>query len=117
MDKKLVKLLVEIGLDIKEAKIYLALLALGEGTVQEIAQKTGLKRTGLYPLLDELKKKKLVLEAKSKKRTYFVAEDPAEILEHTKSRVEQFAKNLELLNALRNKTAKKPRVLFLNGAE
>ena len=117
MNKKLLKLLTENGLDLKEAKIYLALLILGKGTVQEIAEKSLLSRTTIYPILDKLKKKNLVTESKQHKKTYFLPEEPAQLLEKMKMKVDRFTSNLELLNNVRNKNFKKPEILFLNGAE
>ena len=45
----------QIGLDPKEAKVYLAMLELGETTVARIAQKSKIKRTTAYDLVDSLK--------------------------------------------------------------
>jgi HTH-type transcriptional regulator, sugar sensing transcriptional regulator len=56
---KLTALLQEIGLTEKEAKVYLAMLALGETTVNKIAQTSEVKRTTIYPLIDSLKQKGL----------------------------------------------------------
>jgi len=51
------KILRNLGLNEKEAKIYLACLELGSATVQEVAQKSSIKRTNIYNLLGSLKKK------------------------------------------------------------
>ena len=117
MNEKTVKILTDLGLDKKQARIYLACLELGEATVRELAKKTGLKRTGLYYVLDELKKLGVVYKTKVGGRTYFVAEEPEELLRQYKNRTERFSEQLEVIKAFSNKTAKKPRIYFFEGAE
>ena len=117
MNKKLLALLIESGLDPKEARVYLALLMLGKGTVQEIAQKSPLKRTTIYPILEKLKGRNLIIESKQHKKTYFIPEEPAQLLEKMKMRVDRFTNSLKLFNDVRNKSFPKPEILFLNGSE
>ena len=50
----LVEIIKNLGLTTKAAKIYLAALELGEASVQQLAQKSRIKRTTLYYILDEL---------------------------------------------------------------
>lgn len=106
-----------LGLNQKEAMVYLATLELGNGTVQDIAKKSRLKRTTIYPILETLKKEGLIYQTKSKKRTYFTAEDPNELLKIFKSKLSKFEANLAVILATQNKSAKKPRVYFFDGAE
>ena len=47
----------EIGLSDSEANVYLTLLKLGEATVAEISQSSGLHRTNIYDSLEKLKEK------------------------------------------------------------
>lgn len=117
MNKKLLILLVQSGLDSKEARVYLALLMLGRGTVQEIARQSLLKRTTIYPILEKLQKRNLVAESKQQNKTYFIPEEPAQLLEKMRLRVDHFTKNLELFNSIRNSIVPKPKILFLNGSE
>jgi len=46
--------LLQMGLNEKEAKVYLACLELGGATIAEIAEKSGVKRTSIYNFLEEL---------------------------------------------------------------
>lgn len=117
MDTSRVRLMMNIGFKEKEAKVYAAALGLEKGTVQEIAKKAGIKRTTAYSILEALKKKKAVFQTKMKKRTYFVAEDPAEILEHAKEVMERFSDSIEAAPPRGLDSAGKPKILFLSGAE
>jgi len=117
MNNKMIKILTDLGLEDKQSKIYLALLELGEATVQEIAKKTAIKRTGLYFILDQLKKQGFVFQAKIGKRTYYQAENPDELLKQYKYRVEKFGDQLEVLRLLGAKKTKRPRMYFFEGAE
>lgn len=63
-----------LGLTTKEASIYLAILELGSGNVQQIAQASHLERTTSYYLLTRLQEKGLVSQAEHGKRVEYVAE-------------------------------------------
>ena len=49
----------DLGLNDKEAKVYLALLKFGEANVSDIADEAGMKRPTVYVILDEIRKKGL----------------------------------------------------------
>jgi predicted DNA-binding transcriptional regulator len=52
----------KLGLNEKEAKVYLALLELGQDTVQNIAQRASITRPTTYNILDALVKKGLTTQ-------------------------------------------------------
>jgi sugar-specific transcriptional regulator TrmB len=84
---KSLKVLEELGLEKKEAKVYLTLLELGQTNVYRIAQKSKINRSTVYYLLDNLKKAGLVEKILSGGKTYYSAEDPRvleDILERKK---------------------------------
>jgi len=117
MDKKLAAILISsLGLNQKEAKIYLALLELGEASVQEIAKTSGIKRTSIYFIIEDLKKKGLALEIKSKKHVRFMAEDPKNVLASRKGRLGILEKHIGNFEIIKNKNTK-PRVFFFDNAE
>ena len=70
------KYLQEIGLSEKEAQMYLALLQVDSESIQELAKRTGINRTTVYPVLETLKKKGLVSEIQIGKKTYYSAASP-----------------------------------------
>ncbi len=71
-----------VGLSAKAAALYLSLLQLGSGTVQDIASRAGLLRTTCYPLLEELEKRGLVTTTRSGKKAVYVAEHPEKLVEN-----------------------------------
>ena len=60
MSKVLVKILTEIGLNEKQAKVYLAVLELGGSKVTEIAALSKVHRVTVYDILKSLMEKGLV---------------------------------------------------------
>lgn len=74
------EVLEEIGLSEKEASVYLALLEIGSGKVQELYRKTALNRTTIYDILESLTQKGLVSRYKKGGATYFNALEPDRLL-------------------------------------
>jgi len=70
------KFLQDLGLSDKEARVYLHLLTVDNDSVIDIANKTGVNRTTVYPILEELAKKGLVSEVKIDKKVRYQAESP-----------------------------------------
>lgn len=73
------KVLENLGLIEKEAKVYLSCLELGPSPVQKIAQKAGINRTTAYSNLESLMKKGLVSTVKKGVKDYFTAESPEQL--------------------------------------
>ena len=66
----------KLGLNGRQAKVYLALLQLGTGTAIDIAKATRFKHPTVYDVLDVLKERALVTETFEGGRKLFSAEDP-----------------------------------------
>jgi sugar-specific transcriptional regulator TrmB len=71
--------LARLGLSTEESKIYLALLRSGKLNISELSKSTGLYRPMVYKLLPQLYGKQLVAQQQVGKRTYYVAENPAQL--------------------------------------
>lgn len=111
-----------LGLNEKEAKVYLACLELGLATVQAVAKKSGVKRTSIYNFLDELKDKGLVNEITRDSRVYLVPEHPQALIaqaEIKKRAAEDEKKKIQELmpelSAIFNLPSEKPKVKFYEG--
>ena len=65
-----------LGLNGRQAKVYLTLLQLGSATAIEIAKAAKYKHPTVYDVLDALKEKRLVTETLSNGKKLFCAEDP-----------------------------------------
>lgn len=70
----------KLGLTEKEARVYLAGLALGPSSAQNISRKTKLTRPTAYEIIKRLEEKGLFVETKEKKKRYFIAQSPESIL-------------------------------------
>lgn len=70
----------EFGLTDKETKVYLALLRLGNASVQEVAKKAGTYRTYTYEILKSLQEKGLVFSVIKSRIQYFEIAKPERLL-------------------------------------
>jgi sugar-specific transcriptional regulator TrmB len=111
----LIEVVANLGLSTKAAKIYLAALELGEASVQQLAQKSRIKRTTLYYLLDELAEAGVLVCVKTGKKTYYTPEQPATLLKNAKEKIAHFEESLALLEEKAGYIRNKPRVYFLYG--
>lgn len=107
--------LLEIGLQEREIKIYLALLGLGESTVLPLAKQSGIKRTYCYDILPLLQEKGLVTFIERNGRRHYSAEDPAKIEQLLKGRLERFMGILPELRSVYGQSPNKPRVRYYEG--
>lgn len=82
-------LLAKLGLNDKEAKIFLALAKLGPAPVRTVAQQAGINRGTTYDTLKHLLSLGLVSYYHREKHQYFVAERPERLLSYTQERVQQ----------------------------
>lgn len=118
----------KIGFSEKEAKVYLAALDLGEATIQQLAEKSGVKRVTVYIIIESLMKYGLMSSAEKGKKTFFSAENPVNIIrffdKQKKELRENFIEKEEVLQRITPeleslfKTAgPKLKVRFLQGKE
>jgi sugar-specific transcriptional regulator TrmB len=113
----LMSILQQLGLKERESEVYLALLELGEASVQEIARKAKLQRPNCYVILESLAKQGLVsFQVKGNGRR-FAAEDPDRLLMLLKEKEQLLASVLPQLKSLHNLAPGKPRVRFYEGKE
>ena len=87
--------LIGMGLSKNEARIYLALLELGKGTVSEITRKANLNRTTGYDVLDGLVSKGLASVSGKEPKQEYIAESPDKLEVLLKQTASQAEKNLE----------------------
>ena len=113
----LYKNLIEAGFSEKEAKVYLALLELGEGNIAKITQKSGIKRATVYLEIEALKSKGYVSLVKRRGRNIFLAENPLRIEEHLREKTEAVSKLMPELLSIANAMDHKPKVRYFEGIE
>jgi HTH-type transcriptional regulator, sugar sensing transcriptional regulator len=115
MDDRLLNILEDSGFTSKEAKVYFALLELGQATVTDIADRTELKRSIIYVLLEGLVKRGFAAENKQTKISSFSAADPIKILGHLQTVTTNFKEMLPLFKSVFNKSDSKPVINFFEG--
>lgn len=111
------KALASLGIEEKSAKVYLAGLALGTTSVQDLARKSGLKRPTVYLHLDELVKQGLFEHVSINNKKYYRAVDPSVLEERLKKNLATLQKEMSQLIALRADTMGKPQVQVFEGEE
>ena len=118
------KYLEDLGLSEKEAKVYLSLLEVDNDSVLDLAEKTKINRTTIYPVLESLAKKGLISEVKVDKKVRFQAEPPERLetyVERQKIVLEEHSKRLKdvipQLKSVQRETGEKPTVKFFDGRE
>ena len=117
MSMTLLTTLQNLGIQEKQAKVYLACLELGSATIQELAQKSKVKRTSIYNFLEEIKDLGLVTEVKEGKKFLLAAESPETVVKRAQQRVDEVKKSLPEILSIFNRPAKKPKVRFYQGLD
>ncbi len=123
MNAQLLKLITNLGLGEKEARVYLAVLELGTDVASRIAEKAEVDRVNTYNMLSSLKRQGLVSEVEKRGIKYFSAESPAKLIDlcqESKKALEGNIINLqsllpEFLSLYKTGAIKKPRLRFYEG--
>lgn len=118
------KYLQELGLSEKEAQIYLALLQVDNESIQDLAKRTGINRTTVYPVLETLEKKGLVSEVQIGKKTHYEAAAPERLetfVERQKMLLVEKSKRLvdiiPELKGIQRKEGERPIIKFFEGRD
>ena len=109
--------LISLGLEPKEASIYIAILELGETTVADIAKKSGVKRPTAYVILRSLESKGFVSRLIKGKKTLFSPEHPRKLITEAEIRLKELNEILPQLESLFHTEEGRPRVMIYEGKE
>ncbi|MDP2631588.1 MAG: helix-turn-helix domain-containing protein [Candidatus Uhrbacteria bacterium] len=109
--------LVRIGLTRNEAKVYICLLKIIEGTAFQISKRSDIPRTTTYTALESLKAQGLVTSFRKNNVLYFTAENPKQILTILKHKQELMDELLPSLQALSVGTDIQPSVKMFTGTQ
>ncbi|MDA1208877.1 MAG: hypothetical protein O2904_02485 [bacterium] len=122
--KSVRSLLKQIGMDEKQAEIYLALLSLKSAKASAVAKLAKQSRSHVYIILRELEEMGLVSEVEQGNVLRFIAEPPERLLSFLKDRERKFRDLQQLvqgampaLNAMTSAYAGSPRVTVLKGLD
>lgn len=105
------------GLDEKDVKVYLAGIELGPSTVLDLARRTELARTTLYPILERLCHQGVFRHGKIKKTTVYTAESPDVLERIMQERQILFEKSLPVLETLKQTAAQGSGVTIYEGSD
>lgn len=106
-----------LGLNDKQAAVYVALLQLGKASAYGVATKSGLKKPTTYVVLDELIKKGLVYKIPRAKKQHFVARPPEEVFSIAEERLNIAKSVLPELTALAGTRGGQVRARYFEGAK
>lgn len=109
------KVLQQLGLSEKEAVVYLASLQLGKDTAFTIAKRSGLKRSTVYVILNELTIKGLIDISKTARATLYNPVSPKKLLQQVNFRKNQLEEALPELLLLYKDKPEKPNIHILEG--
>ncbi len=113
----LLPILKSIGLSENQAKVYLAGLELGPASILEIARVSGVKRTTIYSVMEELLDHDYFTTLKKAGKKQYLAIDPDSLKHLIAERQETLTHNLPELRALYSLSPNKPKVIFYEGIE
>ncbi|MFC1598760.1 TrmB family transcriptional regulator [Patescibacteria group bacterium] len=106
-----------LGLNEKEAKVYLASLELGLTTIQNIAKKAGVKRSTVYEIIETLITQNLFTVIPKGKKRYFLAAEPTRLTELITQKQKALEQMMPELEALSKVSPIKPKIRFYEGEE
>ncbi|MEN9582551.1 MAG: hypothetical protein RL641_505 [Candidatus Parcubacteria bacterium] len=113
-----------IGLSQKESMVYMALLAVESSSVIDLAKKTDIKRTSIYPIIESLEKKGLVSEVEVGKKNEYRAEAPERLetyIKNEQARLNEQAKLLDevipRLKSVSRDQGERPVIKYYDGRE
>ncbi|MDD2935121.1 MAG: helix-turn-helix domain-containing protein [Candidatus Pacebacteria bacterium] len=104
-----------IGLNEKEAKVYLSVLSNPEKGASGIEKETGIGRTYIYDIAQKLVEKGFLRQTNKGGKRVFVATSPKEILENQKKIVSEFEQSIDELENLQNKEENTPQIVYYSG--
>jgi len=107
----------ELGLNEKQARVYLALVEIGSGTAYAIAKQAKIKRPTTYLILEELRNKGVVLKVPHKKNQVFIAKNPNELFIEQEEKIKHAKRALPELLARAAKDSNKVTTYLFEGKD
>ena len=111
----LIETLQTVGMDEKEARVYLAGLELGPATVLQLSKKSEVKRPTTYVLLDALCERGYFAKTFKNQRPLYIAERPEALLRQVRSTEQVLAESLPLLHAVMATSKQRPTISIYEG--
>lgn len=111
--------LASLGLEEKEARLYLAALELGEATVRQLADAADIGRTNAYDILGRLERNGLIshVDEGASGRRLVVPTDPQRLVERWEEQRRRLDSLVPRLRAMHRGNASQTRVRYFDGVE
>jgi sugar-specific transcriptional regulator TrmB len=115
MNNQFLAQLEQLNLGSNEAKVYLALLEIGQTSAGAIIKKTGLHRSVVYETLDKLIARKLVFSLEKQNISFYQAKDPKKLEDMAQANLELAKSLVPSLDQILK--AKGPEITVYEGVE
>jgi predicted transcriptional regulator len=112
---KLLKTLKNLGLSENEALVYFTALSLGSTSIKKIAEHSGVKRTSIYSIIEDLKQHGLIHVDVSGFKHKYVAENPQTLAEMIDRKRAELAESMSLFQTVYDNTAKQSSITYIEG--
>lgn len=112
-----VKIFCDLGLKIQEAQVYLACLEIGQATASQIADVSGVQRTFVYNILEDLREQGLISSVATAGVNKFSALSAEKFRALQRAKLKKFDAILPEIMALEKTVGGRPRVQFFEGVE
>lgn len=117
INQEILNSLSELGLNDKEARVYIAMLQLGESPIIPIAHLAGIKRTTVYNYLEDFLRLGLISLSTKNNRKHYIANSPTRLQELLEDRSRKLTAVLPNLFSLYQQDETKPSVQMFEGLE
>lgn len=111
------EILEELGLSQNEAKIYIALIELGQSSVPKISVKTGIHKRNIYDTIPRLLQKGIIYQLAETKENKYAAVEPDKLSDLIWEKESRLNKILPALNRQFKKTTTNEAVYIYKGVE
>jgi sugar-specific transcriptional regulator TrmB len=111
------EILIQNGFSPKEAKVYLAILEIGEATMSMIARKAKIERSTVYDVVNDLQQKGFAFITVRKRLKYVSPISPSVLIGRFKNSATRAESILPDLLDLAYKSPLKPRIKFFEGLD
>lgn len=107
----------DLGLNEKEARVYLALLPMRKATAYLLSLKSGLKKSTTYMVLENLLNKGFILKTPDINKAFYIAKSPKECLADARRRLGNAEDAMPELMAMRKEDDSKVSVAYFEGID
>ncbi len=105
----------QLGLSQNEQDVYLAILQMEKGSINDISERAKTKRSTTYNIVYRLKTEGFVSQTTENKKHFFVANNPELVLGVIDEKRRQYKQELPAILSLYNTLPHKPKVAYFEG--